>query len=114
MCTWIFKFYIEFGQICYASFKCYLKHLNYSTDIIIPVCGLIAVVPVILYDRPTPPRVGGEGLSRQSLEPLLHVTTSGMTDITEYMILYDIEGKSAIAFAQTENGKKMLVDTCFC
>ncbi len=38
----------------------------------------LAVVPVILYDRPTPPPVGGEGLSKPSPEPLLHVTASGI------------------------------------
>ncbi len=40
----------------------------------------LAVVPVILYDRPTPPQ-GGEGLSKLSPEPLLvlHVTASGIS-----------------------------------
>ncbi len=42
----------------------------------------LAVVPVILYDRPTPPpSVGGEGLSKPSPEPLLHVTASGITAV---------------------------------
>ncbi len=36
----------------------------------------LAVVPVILYDRPTPPF---EGLSKPSPEPLLHVTASGIS-----------------------------------
>ncbi len=35
-----------------------------------------------------------------------HKLLNYSTDITEYMILYDIEGKSAIAFAQIENGRK--------
>ena len=34
-------------------------------------------LPVILYDRPTPPP-RGEGLSKPSPEPLLHVTASGI------------------------------------
>ncbi len=38
----------------------------------------LAVLPVILYDRPTPPP-RGEGLSKPSPEPLLCVTASGIT-----------------------------------
>ena len=39
----------------------------------------LAVVPVMLHDRPTPPpSVGGEDLSKPSPEPLLHVTASGI------------------------------------
>ncbi len=52
--------------------------LGTSSNITNPSLWL-AVVLVILYDRPTPPPVGGEGLSKPSPEALLHVTASGIT-----------------------------------
>ena len=61
---------------------------------------------MILYDRPTP---GGEGLSKQSPELLLHVTASGITrTAVQGLVVYMIISRLSLSPAQARVGSFFL------